>query len=200
MRFNQMRGVQPHHGYRRCAPKGSISGKSSGANSSAPPAGCARNTRFLRPTTRRDPRAVAKGILVLRVLAHEPGNTYRGRHLRGPAHIIGHFVLGLAQKATKGLPCNFGLSESQEFLKDMRTKVFCRRVVQLLRYGAMETDTAYDAALWATRHEANTGIIFPKRTAELLLAKSNSRLQKNFRALSFRNSWLSLRQIAWQSP
>jgi alkylation response protein AidB-like acyl-CoA dehydrogenase len=57
----------------------------------------------------------------------------------------------------------FGLSESQQILKDTARKFFANEcpIAQVRRL--METDTAYDAALWQKLAEQGfTGIIFPE--------------------------------------
>jgi alkylation response protein AidB-like acyl-CoA dehydrogenase len=57
----------------------------------------------------------------------------------------------------------FGLSESQEFLKDSARKFFAGECPSAEMRRLMETDTAYDAALWAKLTEQGyTGIIFPE--------------------------------------
>ena len=57
----------------------------------------------------------------------------------------------------------FGLNESQEFLRDSARKFFSGEcpITEVRRL--METDTAYDASLWAKLAEQGyTGIIFPE--------------------------------------
>ncbi|MGB8522669.1 MAG: acyl-CoA dehydrogenase family protein, partial [Candidatus Acidiferrales bacterium] len=55
----------------------------------------------------------------------------------------------------------FGLSESQEFLKDSARKFFAGECPSAEMRRLMETDTAYDAALWSKlTHQGYTGIIF----------------------------------------
>ena len=57
----------------------------------------------------------------------------------------------------------FGLSESQEFLKDSARKFFAGECPSAEMRRLMETDTAYDAALWSKlTHQGYTGIIFPE--------------------------------------
>jgi alkylation response protein AidB-like acyl-CoA dehydrogenase len=57
----------------------------------------------------------------------------------------------------------FGLSESQEFLKDSARKFFAGECPSAEMRRLMETDTAYDAALWAKLTEQGyTGIICPE--------------------------------------
>jgi len=57
----------------------------------------------------------------------------------------------------------FGLSESQQILKDTARKFFCRRVRPSADVRKMlETPTAYDQALWIKLAEQGfTGIITP---------------------------------------
>src|SRR5277367_3269385 len=55
----------------------------------------------------------------------------------------------------------FGLSESQEFLKDSARKFFTGECPSAEMRRLMETDTAYDTALWSKlTDQGYTGIIF----------------------------------------
>jgi alkylation response protein AidB-like acyl-CoA dehydrogenase len=57
----------------------------------------------------------------------------------------------------------FGLSESQQFLKDSARKFFAGECPSVEMRRLMETDTAYDAGLWSKLAEQGyTGIIFPE--------------------------------------
>jgi alkylation response protein AidB-like acyl-CoA dehydrogenase len=57
----------------------------------------------------------------------------------------------------------FGLSESQEFLKDSARKFFAGECPSAEMRRLMETDTAYDAELWSKlTDQGYTGIIFPE--------------------------------------
>jgi len=57
----------------------------------------------------------------------------------------------------------FGLSESQEFLKDSARKFLAGECPSAEMRRLMETDTAYDATLWSKITEQGyTGIIFPE--------------------------------------
>jgi alkylation response protein AidB-like acyl-CoA dehydrogenase len=57
----------------------------------------------------------------------------------------------------------FGLSESQEFLKDSARKFFAGECPSAEMRRLIETDTAYDATLWSKITEQGyTGIIFPE--------------------------------------
>src|SRR6185312_5565427 len=57
----------------------------------------------------------------------------------------------------------FGLSESQQILKDTARKFFANECPMAQVRKLMETDTAYDAALWHKLAEQGfTGIIFPE--------------------------------------
>ena len=68
----------------------------------------------------------------------------------------------------------FGLSESQEFLKDSARKFFAGECPSAEMRRLMETDTAYDAALWASwPTKVIPALFFRKRTAESASAKSN---------------------------
>ncbi len=66
----------------------------------------------------------------------------------------------------------FGLSESQEFLKDSARKFFAGEcpIAEVRRL--METDSAYDAVLWSKLTEQGyTGIIFPEEYGGVGLGK-----------------------------
>src|SRR6516225_7812898 len=66
----------------------------------------------------------------------------------------------------------FGLSESQQLLKENARKFFAGECpIQEVRR-LMETDTAYDAGLWAKMAEQGyTGIIFPEEYGGVGLGK-----------------------------
>ena len=66
----------------------------------------------------------------------------------------------------------FGLSESQEFLKDSARKFFAGECPSAEMRRLMETDTAYDAALWSKlTDQGYTGIIFPEEYGGVGLGK-----------------------------
>jgi alkylation response protein AidB-like acyl-CoA dehydrogenase len=66
----------------------------------------------------------------------------------------------------------FGLSESQKFLKDSARKFFAGECPSVEMRRLMETDTAYDAALWSKITEQGyTGIIFPEAYGGVGLGK-----------------------------
>jgi alkylation response protein AidB-like acyl-CoA dehydrogenase len=66
----------------------------------------------------------------------------------------------------------FGLSESQEILKDSARKFFAGECPISEVRRLMETDTAYDSALWAKLAEQGyTGIIFPEEYGGVGLGK-----------------------------
>jgi alkylation response protein AidB-like acyl-CoA dehydrogenase len=66
----------------------------------------------------------------------------------------------------------FGLSESQEFLKDSARKFFAGECPSAEMRRVMETDTAYDAALWSKlTDQGYTGIIFPEKYGGVGLGK-----------------------------
>src|ERR1700680_4832137 len=66
----------------------------------------------------------------------------------------------------------FGLSESQEFLKDTAHKFFAGECPSAEMRRLMETDTAYDAALWSKlTDQGYTGIIFPEEYGGVGLGK-----------------------------
>jgi alkylation response protein AidB-like acyl-CoA dehydrogenase len=66
----------------------------------------------------------------------------------------------------------FGLSESQEFLKDSARKFFAGECPSAEVRRLMETDTAYDAGLWSKlTNQGYTGIIFPEEYGGVGLGK-----------------------------
>jgi alkylation response protein AidB-like acyl-CoA dehydrogenase len=66
----------------------------------------------------------------------------------------------------------FGLSESQEFLTDSARKFFAGECPSAEVRRLMETDTAYDATLWAKlTNQGYTGIIFPEEYGGVGLGK-----------------------------
>jgi alkylation response protein AidB-like acyl-CoA dehydrogenase len=66
----------------------------------------------------------------------------------------------------------FGLSESQEFLKDSARKFFAGECPSVEMRRLMETDTAYDATLWSKlTDQGYTGIIFPEEYGGVGLGK-----------------------------
>jgi alkylation response protein AidB-like acyl-CoA dehydrogenase len=66
----------------------------------------------------------------------------------------------------------FGLTESQEFLKDSARKFFAGECPSAEMRRLMETDTAYDAALWSKlTDQGYTGIIFPEEYGGVGLGK-----------------------------
>ena len=66
----------------------------------------------------------------------------------------------------------FGLSESQEFLKDSARKFFAGECPVAEARRLMETDTAFDPALWSKlAHQGYTGIIFPEEYGGVGLGK-----------------------------
>ena len=66
----------------------------------------------------------------------------------------------------------FGLSESQEFLKDSARKFFAGECPSAEMRRLMDTDSAYDAALWSKlTDQGYTGIIFPEEYGGVGLGK-----------------------------
>src|SRR5437016_5424933 len=66
----------------------------------------------------------------------------------------------------------FGLSESQQILKDNARNFFAGECPMAQVRRLMETDTAYDPALWSKMAEQGfTGIIFPEEYGGLGLGK-----------------------------
>src|SRR5208282_722464 len=66
----------------------------------------------------------------------------------------------------------FGLSESQEFLKDSARKFFAGECPSAEMRRLLETDTAYDATLWSKlTDQGYTGIIFPEAYGGVGLGK-----------------------------
>jgi alkylation response protein AidB-like acyl-CoA dehydrogenase len=66
----------------------------------------------------------------------------------------------------------FGLSENQEFLKESARKFFTGECPSVEMRRLMETDTAYDEALWSKlTDQGYTGIIFPEAYGGVALGK-----------------------------
>src|SRR6202035_4936598 len=66
----------------------------------------------------------------------------------------------------------FGLTESQEFLKDSARKFFAGECPSAEMRRLMETDTAYDATLWSKlTDQGYTGIIYPEAYGGVGLGK-----------------------------
>ncbi|MFZ1974121.1 MAG: acyl-CoA dehydrogenase family protein [Candidatus Acidiferrales bacterium] len=66
----------------------------------------------------------------------------------------------------------FGLSESQEFLKDSARKFFAGECPSAEMRRLMETDSAYDAALWSKlTDQGYTGVIYPETYGGVGLGK-----------------------------
>jgi alkylation response protein AidB-like acyl-CoA dehydrogenase len=66
----------------------------------------------------------------------------------------------------------FGLTESQEFLKNSARQFFAGECPSVAMRRLMETDTAYDATLWSKLTEQGyTGIIFPEAYGGVGLGK-----------------------------
>jgi acyl-CoA dehydrogenase len=66
----------------------------------------------------------------------------------------------------------FGLSESQDFLKNSARKFFAGECPAAEMRRLMETDTAYDSSLWSKLTEQGyTGIIFPEAYGGVGLGK-----------------------------
>src|SRR5260370_3636866 len=71
-----------------------------------------------------------------------------------------------------GEKMQFGLSESQEILKDSARKFFAGECPMEEVRRLMETDTAYDESLWAKlAGQGYTGIIFPEEYGGVGLGK-----------------------------
>jgi alkylation response protein AidB-like acyl-CoA dehydrogenase len=66
----------------------------------------------------------------------------------------------------------FGLSESQEFLKDSARKFFAGECPSAEMRRLIQTDTAYDAALWSKlADQGYTGIVYPEACGGVGLGK-----------------------------
>jgi alkylation response protein AidB-like acyl-CoA dehydrogenase len=66
----------------------------------------------------------------------------------------------------------FGLSESQEMLKDGARKFFAGECPNTEMRRLMETETGYDSALWSKfTDQGYTGIIFPEEYGGVGLGK-----------------------------
>jgi alkylation response protein AidB-like acyl-CoA dehydrogenase len=66
----------------------------------------------------------------------------------------------------------FGLTESQEFLKNSARKFFAGECPSMEMRRLMQTDTAYDATLWSNlTAQGYTGIVFPEASGGVGLGK-----------------------------
>src|SRR5258706_2445753 len=66
----------------------------------------------------------------------------------------------------------FGLTESQEFLKNSARKFFAGECPSLEMRRLIQTDTAYDATLWSKlTAQGYTGIVFPEAYGGVCLGK-----------------------------
>src|SRR5882724_8233722 len=66
----------------------------------------------------------------------------------------------------------FGLTESQEFLKNSARKFFAGECPSMDMRRVMQTDTAYDATLWSKlTAQGYTGIVFPEAYGGVGLGK-----------------------------
>src|SRR5258708_11266130 len=66
----------------------------------------------------------------------------------------------------------FGLTESQEFLKNSARKFFAGECPSMEMRRVMQTDTAYDATLWSKlTAQGYTGIVFPEAYGGVGLGK-----------------------------
>src|SRR6266404_7076847 len=66
----------------------------------------------------------------------------------------------------------FGLTESQEFLKNSARKFFAGECPSVEMRRLMQTDTAYDATLWSKlTAQGYTGIVFPEAYGGVGLGK-----------------------------
>src|SRR6266404_1410129 len=78
----------------------------------------------------------------------------------------------VCREATKGNAMQFGLSESQEFLKDSARKFFAGECPSVEMRRLMDTDNAYDATLWSKlTAQGYTGIVFPEAYGGVGLGK-----------------------------
>src|SRR5258708_38167511 len=75
-------------------------------------------------------------------------------------------------EAIKGKNMQFGLTESQEFLKNSARKFFAGECPSVEMRRLMQTDTAYDATLWSKlTAQGYTGIVFPEAYGGVGLGK-----------------------------
>src|SRR4029077_5580646 len=105
-------------------------------------------------------------------LSPNPGQYHRSRDVGSAAQHHRAFRARVAQKLLRGHAMQFGLSESQEFLKDSARKFFAGEcpIAEVRRL--MDTATAYDAKLWSKIVEQGyTGIIFPEEYGGVGLGK-----------------------------
>src|SRR6202046_301802 len=160
--FQPDAGLQPHHRDRRTGPRRFHPEDFLKRTQSAPPANRPGDSRSLWPADGWRSARHRRRDLVLRLPAHARKH-YRSRHLRGATEHHWAFCSRTAQKLLRGYAMQFGLSESQEFLKDSARKFFAGECPSAEMRRLMETDTAYDAGLWSKlTHQGYTGIIFPE--------------------------------------
>src|SRR5437879_2586278 len=118
----------------------------------------------------RDGHAIDKGVWSYGYLRAR-GNTIEAGTSEIQRNIIGHFVLGLP-RSYWGRRMQFGLSESQEILKDSARKFFAGECPISEVRRLMETETAYDPDLWwKLAEQGYTGIIFPEEYGGVGLGK-----------------------------
>src|ERR1700683_2716669 len=169
--FQPDAALQPYHRY-RCAGSGGLHPED--FLERAQPATAANrsgNSRFLWTTSGRRSARHRRRNLVLRLPAHAR-KYHRSRHLRSATEHHWPFRSRTAQKLLRGYAMQFGLSESQEFLKDSARKFFAGECPSAEMRRLMETDTAYDAALWSKlTDQGYTGIIFAEAWGGVGLGK-----------------------------
>ena len=94
-----------------------------------------------------DPRRVRRRPVGLRLPAH-PRQYHRGRHVGNPAKHHRALRARPAEELLRGHAMQFGLSETQQILKNSARKFFAAECPSAEVRRLMETDTAYDAKLW----------------------------------------------------
>src|SRR5258708_14873930 len=163
--------IQPHHRH-GCAGTGGIHSETFLERTQpAPPANRSGAAGFLRPTALRRSARCRQRNLVVRVPAN-PRKYDRSRHFRSSAKHHRTFRSGPSQKLLREQNMQFGLTESQEFLKNSARKFFAGECPSMEMRRLMQTDTAYDATLWSKlTAQGYTGIVFPEAYGGVGLGK-----------------------------
>jgi len=178
-RFNQMRAIQPPSTATGVpGPEGSIQKIFWSELNQRLPANRSGAAGFLRPTAQagRFPRCRQRN-LVIRPIWRTRGNTIEAGTSEVQRNIIGHFVLGPAQKLLREKTMQFGLTESQEFLKKTAPRKFfagecpSMEMRRLMQNGYR---IRRHALVRSSPPRATTGIVFPEAYGGVGLGQSRT--------------------------
>src|SRR5207253_1567559 len=129
---------------------------------STAPTARARTAWPVWPTSRERRPRYSQGHLVVRLPAFAR-KYHRSGHFGSAAQYYWPLCSGAAKKLLRKDAMQFGLNESQEFLRDSARKFFAGECPMAEVRRLMETDTAFGANLWSKLAEQGyTGIIFPE--------------------------------------